>query len=122
MNRNHSSVRSNMVAAAGSVALIVCAMATNAFAAPPIDPSTTRNGNVSLAGLDLTQPEGLQIARARIRQQAVKLCTSLRDPLSLSHHEAFLECVDHVMGAAEPTLAQLATAQSPATKLASAQR
>ncbi len=100
------------------IALIGTLLAgSHAFASPP-DRSTTRAASLTLADLDLARDADLNIARARVHQMAAKLCEGLRDPLSLSHHEAFLECVARASAGAEPKLEQLAAAQRTAVTLA----
>ncbi len=120
MNRKQRYVRSAFATAAAVIAFSVTA--SNAFAAPPIDPSTTRTESLTLAGLDLSQSADLQIARDRIRQKAQNLCEQVRDPLSLSQHQAFIDCVAHATAKAEPKLEQLAAAQKTNVKLAALQR
>jgi len=100
------------------IALIGTVLAgSHAFANPP-EQSTTRTGSLSLADLNLARDADLKIARERVHQMAVNLCERLRDPLSLSHHEAFLECVARATAGAEPKLEQLAAAQRAAVTLA----
>jgi UrcA family protein len=120
MNSPLRYVRSALTTAAAVIALTVSA--SNAFAAPPVDPSTTRTENLTLAGLDLSQAADVQIARERIHQIAQNLCEQVRDPLSLSQHQAFMDCVAHATAKAEPKLQQLASAQTATIKLAALQR
>ena len=123
MNRNIRSIRSAFAAVSGGIALIAFTMAaSSALAGPPVDPNTTRVSNLTLADLDLSRATDVQVARERIHFMAHKLCESLRDPLSLSQHQAYLDCMDRATAGAEPKLEQLAAAQTPATKLASVQR
>jgi UrcA family protein len=101
-----------------SLALIAAASpAAKVFAAPP-DPSTTRTATLTFSDLDLSRAADVQIARERIRLMATKLCEKTYDPLSLSHHEAFLDCVASATAGAEPKLEQLAAAQKSAVTLA----
>jgi UrcA family protein len=60
----------------------------------------TRSAKVSLAGLDLSTPEGMTSARERLHGTAVRLCTQVVDELDLSHHANFLQCVDSTVTAA----------------------
>jgi len=80
----------------------------------------TRSAKVSLAGLDLSTPEGMSAARERLRGGAVRLCSQVADELNLSHHANFLKCVDSAVTSAlqqltGPKLADHA-AQAPAPK------
>jgi UrcA family protein len=104
------------------IALIVAALTgPKVFAAPP-DPSTTRTTNLTLTDLDLSRAADVKIAGERILLAASKLCEGVRDPLSLSQHEAYLDCVARATTAAEPKLERLAAAQTAATQLMAAQR
>jgi UrcA family protein len=121
MYRDPRSIRSTFAAATGRIAFIAFTLAaSSSFAEPPADPSATRTSHLNLTDLDLTRAGDLQIARDRIQHMAEKLCDSVRDPLSLSQHQAFLECVEHATAGAAPGLEQLASAQT--AKLASVQR
>src|SRR5271167_2054270 len=60
----------------------------------------TRSAKVSLAGLDLSTPEGMSAARERLRGGAVRLCSQVADELDLSHHANFLKCVDSAVTSA----------------------
>jgi UrcA family protein len=57
----------------------------------------TRSTQVSLAGLDLSTPEGINSARDRLRGTAVRLCTQVVDDHDLSQHSNFLKCMDSTM-------------------------
>lgn len=115
-------MNSNIAARFVGIALIVAAFTgPKVFAAPP-DPSTTRTTNLTLTDLDLSRATDVKIARERIHQVASKLCESVRDSLSLSQHEAYLDCVARATAAAEPKLERLAAAQSAAIQLMAAQR
>jgi UrcA family protein len=59
----------------------------------PGDPET-RSTKVSLAGLDLSTPEGMSAARERLRGTADRLCSQVADELDQSHHANFVKCVD----------------------------
>jgi UrcA family protein len=59
-----------------------------------------RSTKVSLAGLDLSTPEGMTSARERLRGTAVRLCTQVADELDLSHHANFTKCVDSTVTSA----------------------
>jgi UrcA family protein len=82
----------------------------------------TRSTQVSLAGLDLSTPEGMTIARERLRGTAVRLCTQVADELDLSRHANFLKCVDgtvtgalrQIAGPGTVAAAKLPSAPKPA--------
>jgi UrcA family protein len=121
VNRNHQSARSALLAAIGVVAYTMAASA--AFGQPPVaEPSRQRTANLTLAGLDLSQAADAEIARDRIRHLAQKFCDRMWDPLSLSQHATFLDCVDRATAGAELKLQRLASAKTRAVKLAAVQR
>jgi UrcA family protein len=79
-------------------ALTLCALSLAAFSFPNRQGSTppsTRSARVSLAGLDLSTPEGARGARERIRQAARDLCSRNPGQRSLDW------CVDEVVAAAQ---------------------
>jgi UrcA family protein len=55
---------------------------------------------VSLADLDLSTEQGMQIARERLDQTARRLCKQVVNPWALSHHTQYLRCVDDATSAA----------------------
>jgi UrcA family protein len=66
----------------------------NALAGSEVDASVARSAKVSIAGLDLSTPQGARAARERVRQTARKLCAQVADELDLSHHANYVACVD----------------------------
>ena len=60
----------------------------------------TSSAKVSLAGLDLSTPEGLGIARDRLHDAARLLCSRVADSRDLGHQPHFVACVDEAMAAA----------------------
>jgi UrcA family protein len=48
---------------------------------------------VSLVDLDLSTDKGMQTARDRLHQTALRLCGKVVDPWSLSAHDDFVRCV-----------------------------
>jgi UrcA family protein len=88
-----SSCLKPIIGAATLLALCVIGSA-NALAGPEVDASVTRSAKVSIAGLDLSTPEGARAARERLRQTARKLCAQVADELDLSHHANYVACVD----------------------------
>jgi UrcA family protein len=65
-----------------------------ALAGPEGHPSVARSAKVSIAGVDLSTPQGTSAARERIRQTARKLCAQVADELDLSHHANYVACVE----------------------------
>jgi UrcA family protein len=55
---------------------------------------------VSLADLDLSTEQGMQVARERLDQTARRLCKQVVNPWGLSHHTQYLRCVDDATTAA----------------------
>jgi UrcA family protein len=78
---------------AALAALLTLASAA-AFADPPTAPAAdTRVAKVSLAGLDLSTPEGTQAAYARIMTVAERLCFHLGDPSLIDNQAIYKACV-----------------------------
>jgi UrcA family protein len=81
--------------------LALCVLASAAVATPAAETApVTRSAKVSLAGLDLSTPEGARAARERLRETARRLCTQVADDLDLSHQPNFVACVDETLAAA----------------------
>jgi UrcA family protein len=81
--------------------LALCVLASAAEAAPTRDTApVTRSAKVSLAGLDLSTPDGARAARERLRGTARRLCAQVADDLDLSHQSNFVACVDETLAAA----------------------
>jgi UrcA family protein len=55
---------------------------------------------VSLADLDLSTEQGMQMARDRLDKTARRLCKQVVNPWALSHHTQYLRCVDDATTAA----------------------
>jgi UrcA family protein len=68
---------------------------------------------VSFADLDLSTPEGIQIAHERLYQVARHLCSQVADDLDLSFHSNYLLCVDSAMAQALPKVEDLARRNAP---------
>jgi UrcA family protein len=60
----------------------------------------SRAQHVSLAGLDLSTPEGMRTARARVQAAAHNLCAQVEDMNDLSRHANYLACMDEATSAA----------------------
>jgi UrcA family protein len=81
--------------------LALCVLASAGEAAPTSDTApVTRSAKVSLAGLDLSTPDGARAARERLRGTARRLCAQVADDLDLSHQSNFVACVDETLAAA----------------------
>jgi UrcA family protein len=100
------STRGRLVQAAATLALTVGASAA-ALAGPPANrPSEMRSAAISLAGLDLSTPEGLGAARDRVRKAAHKLCRHVADSFDLSRDANFAACVDETFTSAMARLTE----------------
>jgi UrcA family protein len=60
----------------------------------------TRTSNLSLAGLDLSTPAGVDAARDRLQQTARRRCSQVADRQDLSHQPNFIACMDETLAAA----------------------
>ncbi len=79
---------------------------------PPAPASATRAAKVSLAGLDLSTPEGAHTAYERIKTATERLCFQLSDPRKVDDRAVYNACVidslaDTVRRINAPTLAAL---------------
>lgn len=54
----------------------------------------TRSIKVSLAGLDLSTPDGAGEARARVHEAARAVCGRVEDPNNLAPHFDFMSCLE----------------------------
>lgn len=89
------------VGLATTALLALGVLAPAAEAAPTSDTApVTRSAKVSLAGLDLSTPDGARAARERLRGTARRLCAQVADDLDLSHQPNFIACVDETLAAA----------------------
>jgi UrcA family protein len=102
----------------GRIALCVAALIV-AIAQQSSVAAETSSAKVSLAGLDLSTPEGIGMARERLRQAALLACSHVADSLDLSHHSNFVKCVDVAMAVALPQVEELARKSTPAHNFAS---
>jgi UrcA family protein len=87
------------------------ALASAAIADPSAPPSgDTRSAKVSLAGLDLSTPEGYRAALERLKIMAQHLCWQMGDDLRASNRATLDACVRETLAEAArqvkaPTLA-----------------
>jgi UrcA family protein len=86
-SKRHIAIRAAALAA-------LCALAPVASAEPPAAPAVeTRAARVSLAGLDLSTPEGARAARTRLKKMAQRLCRHFGDDLRASNRVTMNACV-----------------------------
>jgi UrcA family protein len=96
--------------------LALCVLASAAEAAPPSDGAlVTRSAKVSLAGLDLSTPDGARAARERLRGTARRLCAQVADDLDLSHHSNFVACMEETLAAALRRVTEIGASLATAT-------
>jgi len=86
-------VRSRRTAFRASVLVALFTFASVAFADQPPTPAATRVAKVSLAGLDLSTPEGARTAYERIKTTAERLCVQLSDPRKIDFQAVYNVCV-----------------------------
>jgi UrcA family protein len=96
----------------GLCILLLTAAIAKQLPAQAADASAT----VSLAGLDLSTAKGMQTARDRLHETAVRLCRKAVDPWSLSAHDDFVHCVD------DATIAAVGQIQQGLVRVANAAR
>jgi UrcA family protein len=59
---------------------------------------------VSLSGLDLSTPQGVHVARERVRQAARRLCAKVANSADMQRKLDYITCIDEVMA---PVVAQI---------------
>jgi UrcA family protein len=94
-----------------AVALVALFALTSA-AALADQPPAFKVAKVSLAGLDLSTPEGARVAYERIKTTAERLCFQMSDPRKIDYQAVYNLCVnetlaDTVRRINAPTLAAL---------------
>ena len=62
-----------------------------------VDPSDIAQRQVSLAGLDLSNPQGIAVARKRISLAARQLCWGFGDSRKADDHENIRRCYDQAV-------------------------
>jgi UrcA family protein len=67
----------------------------------------TSSMHVQLSDLDLTTPDGRQVAYGRLHEAARKVCSRVSDQEDLGHQANFLKCVDRLMPKDDLALEQL---------------
>jgi len=98
--------------AAALGALFTLASITAFADQPPAPAAATRAAKVSLAGLDLSTPEGAHAAYERIKTTAERLCFQVSDSRDIDYRAVYTACVidtltDTVRRINAPTLAAL---------------
>jgi len=89
----------NTVRTAVLTALCVLICAT-AMAQQPSGAVESASRKISLAGLDLSTPEGMAAARERVHEAARQLCSEVAHSTDLAHQPNFIKCVDATMASA----------------------
>jgi UrcA family protein len=59
---------------------------------------------VSLSGLDLSTPQGVHVARERVRQAARRLCAKVANSADMQRKLDYITCIDEAMA---PVVAQI---------------
>jgi UrcA family protein len=95
-------------------ALSACILLINLPTAVRADTSAESvSAPVSLAGLDLTKPAQLDIARERLAVAAKRLCMTFYDARKADNHEMFVDCYrESLADALERLSARLSVAQT----------
>ena len=93
----------------GTLCLIVGAAGTAALAETPPASATTAPAapstlKVSLAGLDLSTPEGVHAAQERVRLAARRVCAKAANSADMQHQLDYITCIDEAMA---PVVAQI---------------
>jgi UrcA family protein len=103
----------NLIKTQSKSAKFIVAASFFAFGCAAIDggaqAADVRSAKVSFVGLDLSTPEGMNAARARLRSTAGRLCAQVADEFDLSHHDNYAKCVDAAMARVMPSLEELAS-------------
>ena len=68
----------------------------------------TKSTGVSLAGIDLSTPQGMRDAYARVNEAAKRVCAQVSDHLDLGHQAHFVKCVDETTTTAMSQVQRLA--------------
>lgn len=94
--RRHGALSSAVIA---TTCIALSAVASlPALADPPIAPTPhTLESRVSLANLDLSNPEGIHAARERLRGKAEHLCRQLGDSVTTTFRWSYAACVKETL-------------------------
>jgi UrcA family protein len=85
------------------------------MAQQPQGVAESASAKTSLAGLDLSTPEGMAAAKERVHQAARKVCSRIQHSTDLDHQANFIECVDATMASALLQLSNPKPLQAKAT-------
>ncbi len=85
------------------------------MAQQPEGVAESASAKASLAGLDLSTPEGMVVAKERVHQTARKVCSRIQHSTDLDHQSNFIECVDATMTSALQQLSDPKPLQAKAT-------
>lgn len=107
-------IRSNGLKAGTHALIALCAFGAGAFAAPvAASAAETSAASASLAGLDLSTPEGVAQARERVHQAARLACARVaHQDDDMSHQTNYVRCIEVTLAAALPKLDRLAKLDS----------
>ena len=84
-----------------AAAMLLAIACTTATAGQPSEiHGTTGSATVSLAGLDLSTPEGKTAAHDRVNMAARRLCFKLSDSNDLSRQSNYVACVNDAVATA----------------------
>ncbi len=78
-------------------AALVAVLALTSAAALADQPPATRAAKLSLAGLDLSTPEGARAAYERIKTTAERLCFQLSDTRKIDYQAVYNVCVTETL-------------------------
>ena len=79
------------------VAALVALLALTSAAALADQPPATQVAKLSLAGLDLSTPEGARAAYERIKTTAERLCFQLSDTRKIDYQAVYNMCVNETL-------------------------
>jgi UrcA family protein len=99
---NRLSVRSQSESGRSKLALMgLCIVFLTAAIAKQLPAQAAdASATVSLSGLNLSTEKGMQTARDRLHETAVRLCGKVVNPWGLSAHDDYIRCVDDATTAA----------------------
>lgn len=80
---------------------VACASLAQTPSKPADAPDTLK---VSLAGLDLSTPQGIQAAHERVRMAARRLCAKVANSADIQRQLDYIACIDDAMA---PVVAQI---------------
>lgn len=92
--RNHRVIDRKTLLPAVALAVMLAGVTDSVLADPPPAAAKTESvvGTVSLADLDVSTPEGVRAARARLAKVAQRLCRRLGDARRVSDWATYTDC------------------------------